>query len=71
MMHDVHAAIPAPLTPAGLDADVHDRPAPADGRHDGRPSHVWWTLMDFVRATLEAKANAAGAAKFHRKHPTH
>jgi hypothetical protein len=55
MMHDVHAHIATPAT-AGLDAAHAASPAcDVAGDHAGT---VWYTVVDFIRAVVEARATA-------------
>jgi hypothetical protein len=56
MMHEAHAHFSTPATP-GLDAAHAASPAcdVPGGDHAGT---VWWTVVDFIRAVVEARANA-------------
>src|SRR5947208_445313 len=55
MMHNVHAPIATPL-PLGLDAAHTASPAcDVPGEAAGT---VWYTLVDFIRTVVEARASA-------------
>ena len=59
MMHDVHAPLPATATDHARNIDADPAAAAAAAEH---PASVWWTVMDFVRAAVEAKASHAATA---------
>jgi hypothetical protein len=78
MMHNVHAPITTPA-PIGLDAAHHASPAcDVPGEPSGT---VWYTLVDFIRTVVEARANAhlgtpptrrdARAPRTHERHTSH
>jgi hypothetical protein len=54
MMHSVHAPITTPV-PLGLDGHGASPACDVPGESSGT---VWYTLVDFIRTVVEARANS-------------
>ena len=59
MMHSVHAPIATPVPPLGFDA-AHAAPGACDVPGDSAGT-VWYTVVDFIRAVVDARASTRPA----------